>query len=210
MFITFEGPDGCGKTTQTALLESYLSQQGYRVLHTREPGGTRIGEQIREIVHNPENPEMVDRAEMLLYAASRAQLVDEVIRPALAAGQIVLADRYADSTYAYQGYGRGLDLDLLRTITAFATARLRPDLTIYLDIDPETGLRRRQADQGAEWNRLDAATLEFHERVREGYRRLIEAEPERWVVVDGRQDVDSVQRRIREIVVARLAQRQAR
>ena len=210
MFITFEGPDGCGKTTQTTLLASYLSQQGYRVLHTREPGGTRIGEQIREIVHNPENPEMVDRAEMLLYAASRAQLVDEVIRPALAAGQIVLADRYADSTYAYQGYGRGLDLDLLRTITAFATARLRPDLTIYLDIDPETGLRRRQADQGAEWNRLDAATLEFHERVREGYRRLIEAEPERWVVVDGRQDVDSVQRRIREIVVARLAQRQAR
>ena len=210
MFITFEGPDGCGKTTQTTLLASYLSQQGYRVLHTREPGGTRIGEQIREIVHNPENPEMVDRAEMLLYAASRAQLVDEVIRPALAAGQIVLADRYADSTYAYQGYGRGLDLDLLRTITAFATARLRPDLTIYLDIDPETGLRRRQADQGAEGNRLDAATLEFHERVREGYRRLIEAEPERWVVVDGRQDVDSVQRRIREIVVARLAQRQAR
>lgn len=210
MFITFEGPDGCGKTTQTTLLASYLSQQGYRVLHTREPGGTRIGEQIREIVHNPENPEMVDRAEMLLYAASRAQLVDEVIRPALAAGQIVLADRYADSTYAYQGYGRGLDLDLLRTITAFATARLRPDLTIYLDIDSETGLRRRQADQGAEWNRLDAATLEFHERVREGYRRLIEAEPERWVVVDGRQDVDSVQRRIREIVVARLAQRQAR
>lgn len=210
MFITFEGPDGCGKTTQITLLETYLAQQGYSVLHTREPGGTRIGEQIREVLHSPENHEMVPRAEMLLYAASRAQLVEEVIRPALSRGELVLADRYYDSTYAYQGYGRGLDLDLLRRVTTFATGGLNPDLTLYLDIDPQTGLRRRLADQQAEWNRLDAAKLEFHERVRAGYFELIEAEPERWVVVDGRLDVGTLHERIRAIVMERLAERQAR
>lgn len=209
MFITFEGPDGCGKTTQITLLETYLSQQGYRIVRTREPGGTGIGEQIRDILHNPENDEMTPRAEMLLYAASRAQLIGELVRPALARGDVVLADRYYDSTYAYQGYGRGLDLGLLRQITEFATGGLRPDLTLYLDIDPETGLRRRQADHSAEWNRLDAATLQFHERVRDGYRQLIEAEPARWVVLDGRLDVDSLQKQVRAIVAERLAERQA-
>src|SRR5690606_7836159 len=172
MFITFEGPDGCGNTTQIALLETYLLQQGYRVLRSREPGGTRVGAQIRDIVHNPEFPEMVDRTEMLPYAASRAQHVDQALRPAPAPRTIVLCDRYFDSTYAYQGYGRGLDLDMLRTVTRIATGGLTPDLTLYLDVDPETGLRRRQADDSAEWNRLDAAALEFHERVRAGYRAL--------------------------------------
>lgn len=210
MFITFEGPDGCGKTTQITLLETYLAQQGYRVLHTREPGGTAIGEQIREVLHNPANQEMVPHAEMLLYAASRAQLVEQVIRPALARGDLVLADRFYDSTYAYQGYGRGLDLDTLRRVTDIATGGLRPDLTLYLDIDPQTGLRRRLADEQAEWNRLDAATLEFHERVRAGYFKLIEAEPARWVVVDARLDVETIQERIRAIVMERLAERQAR
>src|SRR5690606_40288011 len=122
---------------------------------------------------------MVPHAEMLLYAASRAQLVAQVIRPALARGDLVLADRFYDSTYAYQGYGRGLDLDMLRRVTDIATGGLRPDLTLYLDIDPQTGLRRRLADEQAEWNRLDAAPLEFHEPVRAGYFKLVEAEPAR-------------------------------
>lgn len=209
MFITFEGPDGCGKTTQIALLVQHLDQQGYAYLQTREPGGTRIGEQIRDVLHDPHNEEMTSRAEMLLYAASRAQLVDEVVRPALARGEIVLADRFCDSTYAYQGYGRGLDLHLLRDITEFATGGLTPDLTFYLDVDAETGLRRRQADQAAEWNRLDAAEVDFHQRVSAGYRELIRAEPMRWVVVDGNKAVESVQQQIRGIVTERLAERQA-
>jgi len=162
------------------------------------------------VLHNPANQEMVPHAEMLLYAASRAQLVEQVIRPALARGDHVLADRFYDSTYAYQGYDRGLDLDTLRRVTDIATGGLRPDLTLYLDIDPQTGLRRRLADEQAEWNRLDAATLEFHERVRAGYFKLIEAEPARWVVVDARLDVETIQDRIRAIVMERLAERQAR
>lgn len=207
MFITFEGPDGCGKSTQVPLLVDYLTGRGYTVCQTREPGGTAIGEQVRAVVHNPENTKMADRTEILLYAASRAQLVAEVIRPALAAGQIVIADRYADSTLAYQGYGRGLDLVMVRQLVDIATGGLRPDLTLYLDIDPETGLRRRQRDGGAEWNRLDAAALDFHRRVREGYHRLIEEEPRRWVVVDGGEAVDVIQRAIRKAVDDRLRER---
>ena len=207
MLITFEGPDGSGKSTQITLLANYLRQQGYRVAHMREPGGTRIGEQIREVLHSTENTAMTAIAEVLLYSASRAQLVGEVIRPALDAGEIVLCDRFYDSTLAYQGYGRGLDLDMLHRLTEFATGGLRPDLTIYLDLDPDEGLRRRQQDQGAEWNRLDAAALEFHEQVREGYRVLLESEPERWVVVDGSGPVDDVQTAIRKAVDGRLAER---
>ena len=209
MFITFEGPDGCGKSTQVALLTHYLAQQGYAVCHTREPGGTSIGEQIREVLHNQSNQEMTPRTEVLLYSASRAQLVDEEIRTALAEGKIVVCDRFYDSTLAYQGYGRGLDLDMLRQLTAFATTGLRPDLTIYLDIRPEVGLRRRQMDGGAEWNRLDAAALDFHERVRVGYRALIAAEPERWVNIDGEAGIEAVHAQVREAVTQRLAQRAA-
>jgi dTMP kinase len=207
MFITFEGPDGCGKSTQVPLLVEHLTGQGYVVCRTREPGGTPIGEQIRAVVHNPASTEMADRTEILLYAASRAQLVEQVIRPALAAGQIVVADRYADSTLAYQGYGRGLDLAMVRQLVDIATGGLRPDLTIYLDIDPETGLRRRQRDGDAEWNRLDAAALDFHRRVREGYQQLIRAEPDRWFTVDGREAVDVIQRAIRQAVDDRLRER---
>lgn len=207
MFITFEGPDGSGKTTQIALLGEYLTEQGYAVCLTREPGGTPIGEQIRAVLHDRANREMVPRAELLLYSASRAQLVDEVIRPALAAGQIVLCDRFYDSSLAYQGYGHGLDLEALRQITAFATGGLRPDLTLYIDIEPQVGLSRRQRDGSAEWNRLDALALEFHERVREGYRRLMAAEPERWVCVDGNRPIEAIQEEIRTLVLERLAQR---
>jgi dTMP kinase len=205
MFITFEGPDGCGKTTQLTLLKEFLTRQGYSVFVTREPGGTEIGEQIRAILHDPLNEEMIPHAEILLYSASRAQLVTQVIRPALAKGQIVLSDRFYDSTFAYQGYGRGLDLDALRRITRFATGGLRPDLTIYLEIDPQLGLSRRQEDKNAEWNRLDALALEFHERVHAGYQALIAAEPERWVVVNGQRPVAQVQADVQAAVMARLA-----
>ncbi len=205
MLITFEGPDGCGKTTQIALLAEYLTQQGYLILHIREPGGTPIGEQIREVLHNRANREMSPRAELLLYSASRAQLVDQVIRPALAEGRIVLCDRFYDSSLAYQGHGHGLDLDILRVITRFATGGLSPDLTIYIEIDPQVGLRRRQRDHDAEWNRLDALPLDFHRRVHEGYRQMIAAEPQRWVVVEGNRPLKDVQDDIREIVVGRLA-----
>ena len=204
MFISFEGPDGCGKTTQIILLGKHLAQQGYSIRTTREPGGTDIGEQIRAVVHNTANQEMAPRAEILLYSASRAQLVEQVIRPALEAGQIVLTDRFFDSTFAYQGYGHGLDLSALRQITAFATGGLRPDLTVYIDIEPETGLIRRQKGKNLEWNRLDALGLAFHQRVYEGYQRLIEAEPERWLVVEGNRPVEEVQADIQAGVMQRL------
>jgi dTMP kinase len=207
LFITFEGPDGSGKTTQAQLLYEYLQERGYPVFLTREPGGTGIGDQIREVLHSLENVEMLPRTEILLYSASRAQLVGQIIRPHLARGEIVLCDRYADSTLAYQGYGHGLDLQVLQVITAFATSGLKPDLTIYLDIDVEEGLRRKLAAHQtgeAEWNRMDQQELAFHHRVREGYLQMAAAEPERWVVIEGAQPVDVAQRAIRAKVEAKL------
>ncbi len=203
VFITFEGPEGSGKTTQIMLLTARLEAAGYDVLTTREPGGTPIGDQIRAVVHNVANTEMVAEAEILLYSASRAQLVGELIRPALAQGQVVLSDRYADSTTAYQGYGRGLDLAALRQITVFATGGLTPDLTIYLDCSVEEGLKRKQqafALDAGEWNRLDQEAIEFHRRVREGYLALAVAEPDRWLIVDACRSIEKVQEEIQKAV----------
>ena len=183
----------------------WLQEQGHEVVLTRESGGTDIGDQIRAVLHDPRNAAMDATAEILLYSADRAQHVAQVIRPALADGKVVVSDRYYDSTLAYQGYGRGLDLEMLRAITAFATGGLKPDLTLYLDIAPEEGLRRRQAG-GNEWNRLDAETLEFHQRARAGYTELIEQEPERWVVIDAARTLEEVQEEIRGQVKARLEQ----
>jgi len=204
MFITFEGPDGSGKTTQITLLADYLTGQGYSVLQLREPGATRIGEQIREALHSRANEEMHPHTEVLLYSAARAQIVAEMIRPALAEGKLVLCDRFYDSTLAYQGYGHGLDVETLRQITQFATGGLRPDLTIFIDIDPEAGLLRRQGDPAAEWNRLDALGLAFHRRVYAGYLELMRAESERWVKVDGSQPIEALQAETQRIVAARL------
>jgi dTMP kinase len=206
MFITFEGPDGSGKSTQLALLVEDLRARGHAVFQTREPGGTPIGDQIRAVVHDLQNRGMHPHTEILLYAASRAQLVAQEIRPRLAAGQIVACDRYADSTLAYQGYGRELDLPTLRTILTFATGGLQPDLTIYLDITAEEGLRRRQqaAQGGAEWNRLDAESLAFHRRVRDGYHALVAEAPDRWVALSGAGDREAIQGQIRAAVYARL------
>ncbi|MBN1317547.1 MAG: dTMP kinase [Anaerolineales bacterium] len=191
MFITLEGPDGSGKTTQIQRLFETLEKNGFDVLLTREPGGTRIGDLIRTVLHDPENVEMDPATEILLYSASRAQLVAQVIRPALAAGTIVLCDRYADSTMAYQGYGRQLDLVALNQITSFATGNLKPDLTLLLDVNVQAGLNRRK-EGGEEWNRMDQQTLEFHQRTREGYKILAAAEPERWILVDASRTIDQV------------------
>jgi len=203
MFISIEGPDGSGKTTQANLLASYFRKQGYDVILTCEPGGTFVGDQIRAVLHDPRNTMMDAHAEILLFSASRAQLVREVIQPALAVGKIVISDRYADSTLAYQGYGRSLNLETLRTITTFATDGLMPILTIYLDIAPQEGLQRRRLN-GDEWNRLDAETLEFHQRVRAGYLELVRQEPQRWAVVEATRSIEEVQAEVRQVVHARL------
>jgi dTMP kinase len=194
MFITFEGPDGGGKTTQVQQVALALRVRGYRVLLTREPGGTTIGDKIRDILHDREHAEMHPHTELLLYNASRAQLIQEVIRPHLQAGGLVICDRFYDSTLAYQGYGHGLNLDTLRTIIEFATGGLRPDLTFLLDIAAEDGLQRRLSAvaQGEEWNRLDDMALTFHRRVRDGYRQLMAVEPERWVQIDAAQPRETV------------------
>ncbi len=208
MFITFEGPEGSGKSSQIALLSDFLRQQGFTVITTREPGGTLIGDQIRDVLHDVANTAMVPAAELLLYSASRAQLVGEVVRPALAAGQIVICDRFYDSTLAYQGYGRTLDLTELSHITQFATGGLKPDLTLLLDIEVERGLARRR-DGGEEMNRLDLEVVSFHRRVRDGYHELALLEPERWVIVDADQPVTAVQAALRQIVLSRLRERVA-
>ncbi len=204
LFISLEGPDGCGKSTQAALLADYLRGRGHTVLATREPGGTRIGDQIRRVLTNLANTEMEPRTEFLLFSASRAQLASEIIRPHLEAGGVVVSDRFYDSSLAYQGFGHDLDLGLLRAITAFATSGLKPDLTLLLDLPVEQGLERRM-DEG-QWNRLDAYDLDFHRRVRQGYLKLAEAEPDRWLVLDAGRSLDEVQLDIQQAVEARLAQ----
>ncbi len=203
MFITLEGPEGSGKTSHIPYLVEYLREKGYTVFPTREPGGTSISEQIREILHDLKNAEMHPRTETLLYQAARAQIVEQVIRPRLEAGEIVLSDRYYDSTIAYQGYGHQQNLDEVRALVKYATGGLTPDLTILLDLDVEVGLKRK-TQNGMEWNRLDAYTVEFHQRVRKGYLELVKAEPKRWVVVDASQSWDKVQENLREKILTRL------
>jgi dTMP kinase len=198
-FITFEGPEGSGKTTQIKLTAQWLADRGIDTLTTREPGGTPIGEVVRDLLHDCNHTELTSETEILLYSADRAQHVAEVIRPAVAAGKVVLCDRYFDSTYAYQGYGRGLSMTALRQITTFATQGLTPDLTCYLDVTPEVGLRRR-ADSGEALNRLDREALAFHHRVREGYLALMQAEPARWRHVDAAGSIDAIQQALRAII----------
>lgn len=203
MFITFEGPEGSGKSTQIALLEAYLEAQGREVVRTREPGGTNIGEQVRAVLHDVHNTAMVASAEILLYSASRAQLVEQLIRPALADNKVVLCDRFFDSTLAYQGYGRGLDLDDLQRITHFATSGLQPHLTLLLDIDVERGLERRMTGD-MHMNRLDLESIAFHQRVREGYHALRAADAARWRTIDADQPVEQVQQAVQLAVSALL------
>lgn len=181
LFLTFEGPEGAGKSTQLAALVRRLRAAGHTVTETREPGGTLLGTEVRRVVLDPAL-EMGPLPEFLLYSASRAQLVAEVIRPALERGEVVVCDRYADSTLAYQGYGRGLDLGFLERVTQEATGGLRPDLTVLLDLDPALGLAR--AARRGQPDRLERADLAFHTRVRKGFLALAAAEPGRVLVMD--------------------------
>ena len=201
-FITLEGPDGGGKTLQATRLVEHLNQRGYNALLTREPGGTPISDQIRIILGNLDNTAMDPRTEFLLFSASRAQHVNQIITPHLEQDGIVVCDRYFDSSLAYQGFGHQLDLVTLQNVTTFATGGLTPDLTLLLDLPVDEGLQRRQ--QGGDWNRLDAYELAFHQRVRQGYAQLAANEPERWVTIDAGREMDHVWDDIRVAVEARL------
>ncbi|MBE3066819.1 MAG: dTMP kinase [Chloroflexi bacterium] len=202
MFITLEGPEGSGKTSHVPYLVETLREKGYTVFPTREPGGTSIGEQVREVLHSLKNTEMHPRTETLLYQAARAQFVEQVVRPRLALGEIVLSDRYADSTIAYQGYGHQQDLEQVRALVKYATGGLVPDLTVLLDVDVEVGIGRKTKSK--EWNRMDAYTLEFHQRVRAGYLEMVKQEPKRWVVVEAGKGWQDVQEKLRETIINRI------
>jgi dTMP kinase len=198
-FITFEGPEGGGKTTQHDLLRRRLERRGVRVLQTREPGGTPVGQELRAMLLVPERPPLAPVTQALLLSADRAQHVAEVVHPSLAAGMVVISDRYADSTLAYQGFGDGLDLAALEALTQFATSGLAPDLTILLDIDVRAGLERRRAAFRAgdgELNRIDRRDLSYHQRVRDGYLALARREPDRFLVLDAQQPVEALADRI--------------
>jgi dTMP kinase len=203
MFITLEGPEGSGKTSHIPYLVEYLREKGHTVFPTREPGGTTISEQIRDILHDLKNAEMHPRTETLLYQAARAQIVEQVIKPRLAVGEIVISDRYYDSTIAYQGYGHQQNLDEVRALVKYATGGLTPDLTILLDLDVEIGLKRKTQNE-MEWNRMDAYTVEFHQRVRRGYLELVKQEPQRWIVVNSDQKWDDVQAELKKVIIIGL------
>ena len=206
MFLSFEGPEGSGKTTQIGMLVEALQARDLRPYRTREPGGTAIGEQIRSVLHDLHNKAMLPVTEALLYSAARAQLVRECLRPALARGEIVISDRFAESTLAYQGYGHGLSLDALGSTTEFATGGLQPDLIVYLDLDVRAGLARKLRDlhQGkGEWNRMDQLDVAFHTRVREGYLEMARFDPSRWLVIDAGRSVQE----IHDDILARIAER---
>jgi dTMP kinase len=207
-FITFEGIEGCGKSTQVQLLARRLGDAGHKVTVTREPGGCPIADQIRKILLDAGNSAMTPLAELLLYAAARAQHVREVIAPALAVGGIVLCDRFTDATVAYQGYGRKLDLGVIDQLNRLAAAEVRPDLTILLDCPIEVGLGRAisriNSTQGAREERFELESLQFHERVRAGYLHLAKEEPARFVVIDGAASIEETAAAVAGAVLGRI------
>jgi dTMP kinase len=204
MFITWEGPEGAGKTTQLVRLQALLTEQGFTVVRTREPGGDGVGEKVRELLlHGHPNPE----AELLLFAAARAQNVAQVVRPALEAGSIVLCDRFTDSTIAYQGFGRGLSQEIIAQINAFATGGLVPDVTLLLDLPVEIGLARRRGDVLEQENRLDKESLAFHEKVRAGYLWQAQQSPERIKIIQATQTPDAIFAQVKEVIAPLLAAR---
>jgi dTMP kinase len=194
LFISLEGPDGSGKSTQAAMLARVLRERDLEVVETREPGGTPAGEQIRQILLDPQGPPLSPLVMAFLLSASRAQLVEEVIGPALREGRTVISDRFADSTMAYQGHGLGLDLEVVRQLSRAATGGRFPDVTIYVDVEPAVGLDRVNT-RGLP-NRLDRENLDFHRRVRTGYLQLMSEEPARWLQVDGSGDPEEVHRQV--------------
>ncbi|MET3636868.1 dTMP kinase [Curtobacterium oceanosedimentum] len=200
-FITLEGGDGAGKTTQAELLTAWLEEHGRTVVRTREPGGTELGQRIREMVLH-ERGHVAPRAEALLYAADRAHHVETVVRPALARGEVVLQDRYIDSSVAYQGVARGLGADRIRSVSDWAADGLVPDLTVLLDLDVTVGRSRVAAARGDVFDRLESEAAAFHETVRRAFLDAADAEPERFLVVDAGQSADAVQRTVRSAVGA--------
>lgn len=194
-FITFEGSEGCGKSTQSKLLYRYLKRKGCNVVYLREPGATRISEKIRNILLDPKN-HISDATEMLLYMAARAQVVKEVIEPALKEGKIVICDRFLDSTIAYQGFGLGMDIDFIKEVGNFVTSGTNPDLTLLLDLPLKKGLKHRRFSK----DRIEQRSLSYHSRVMEGYHKLARSEPERIKTVKVEKDKDKTQTKIRELV----------
>ena len=194
MFITFEGADGCGKTTQMKLLAEYLEEKGVSVVITREPGGKGLGEKVREILLNYDGP-VSDRCESFLFLADRAQNIDTIVNPAVEEEKIVLCDRHIDSTVAYQGYGRGLDIERIKMLNNIATNWRKPDLTLVFDIDVETSMKR----VGAEKDRMESAGIEFHNRVREGYLEIAKQEPQRIKVIDASKSIEEIHREVIKI-----------
>ena len=203
-FITFEGIEGSGKTTQIRLLAEQLQQNNQQVLLTREPGGCQIADQIRGILLHPDNMAMVSRTELLLYAAARAQHIEEIVRPALMAGKIVLCDRFTDATLAYQGDGRGLERSLIIQLNQLAAGDCRPDLTLLFDLPVEIGLgraRQRETDlQDSSEGRFEREQLDFHQRIRDGYLTLATAEPQRFRVIDASRSREQMTKEITDIV----------
>ena len=200
--LTFEGGEGGGKGTQIEGLVAHLRSLGYPVTQTHEPGGTRIGDAVRRILLDPDHRGMDGRTELLLYEASRAQLLREVIHPALAQGHVVVCDRFSDSTTVYQGYARGIALAVITQLNTITTGGLRPDCTVLLDLDPGIGLQRIQ--ERARLDRVEAEALAFHQQVRQGYRMLAAEEPERFLVIDASQPPDRIQTALRGAVLTRL------
>ncbi len=194
-FITFEGSEGCGKSTQSKLLSRYLKANGYDVVYLREPGGTKISEKIRKILLDARNTGMDAQCEMLLYMASRAQIVSEIIKPSLKQGKIVICDRFLDSTLAYQGYGLGMDKTLIRSIGYFATGGIKPDLTIFLDLPVEKGLSVRSRAK----DRIEQRSIDYHKRVRRGYLMLAKIDPKRIKIVKVAKEKDATQENIRAV-----------
>ena len=209
LFISFEGGEGSGKSVQAKLLADMLSRREHDVVLTREPGGTPAGERIREIVLHAQEIALTPEAQVLLYSTARAQNVREVIRPALDEGKIVIADRFFDSTMAYQGYGHGVQLEQIRAVTELACGPLVPDRTFLLDISVEKGLARSGWQARSRWDRFEVLDTAFHERVREGYRRLAAAEPKRWVVIDADRDEESIAADVRRELHSLLGTRAA-
>lgn len=203
-FITFDGPDGSGKSTCLKRVTDHFQREyDLYMTVTREPGGTNIGDEIRRLVHSLAHVDMFDRAELLLYSGSRAQLVDQVISPSLDEGKVVFSDRFTDATLAYQGYGRGIDIAALQLLNQFATNDISPDLTVIFDVDPQIGIDRRSTDTN-QWNRMDAQALAFHQRVRDGYLAIAQTDLNRYIVVDASRGEDEVFAEVVTIVENRL------
>jgi len=198
LFITFEGPEGCGKSTHSSRINKDLVASGYQTVHTAEPGGTPLGARIRQVLLEEESIGFNPYAELFLFEADRAQHIGDVIKPALDERKIVICDRFSTATFAYQGYGLGMDLDTVKEVDMLARAGIEPDLTIILDIDVKSGLERANKDRSAD--KMERRSIEFHEKVRQGYLSMAEQDPERIRVISSEGDIDAVYKRVREEV----------